>query len=271
MPKISRITTQKKHKDRYNIFLDNGSGEKYGFSVDESILVEYRLRKGMELEDSTVNVLIQKDTLHKHYTLAINFLSYRMRTKKEIRDYLVEKEVDEAHISKIMEKLAAERLIDDHEFARSFVRTRINTSSKGPNMVKQELLQKGVEEAFIIEALEMYSFDIQFEKALKLAEKKLNANSKKSFRQQIQQMQGTLMQKGYSGDLVKEVTSELANQKDDDAEWASLVKQGEKLLQKHQQKYSGFQLSQKIKEALYRKGFTIDLINTFLDEYLEEG
>ncbi|ALX48959.1 recombinase RecX [Lentibacillus amyloliquefaciens] len=270
MPKITRITTQKKHKDRYNIFLDDGGGEKYGFSVDESILVEYRLRKQMELDDSTVTVLIQKDTLHKHYTLAINYLSYRMRTKKEMRDYLVQKEVDEEHISQIMKKLNEEGLTDDREFARSFVRTRMNTSSKGPILVRQELLQKGVAEELASEAVAIYSFDVQFEKALKLAEKNLRSNSKKSFRQQVQKMQGTLMQKGFTGDVVKEVTSELQNQKDDDAEWEALVKQGEKLLHKHRQKYSGFQLSQKVKEALYRKGFTIDLINTFLDEYMEQ-
>ncbi|HLR61424.1 MAG TPA: recombination regulator RecX [Lentibacillus sp.] len=270
MAKITRITTQKKHKDRYNIFLDDGNGEKYGFSVDEAILIEYRLRKDLDLDDATITALIQKDTLHKSYTLAINFLSYRMRTKKEIRDYLVQKEVDEEHIAQIMDKLTAERLIDDRQFAQSFVRTRMQTSNKGPMLVRKELLQKGVDEVFAAEAIDMYTFDVQFEKASKLARKKLGSSSKKSFRQQIQQLQGTLMQKGFSGDVVKEVTAELEHEKDDNAEWEALVKQGEKVLRKHEQKHSGFELEQKIKEALYRKGFTIDLINAFLDEKRED-
>src|SRR5699024_5449048 len=116
MTKIARITTQKKHKNRYNIFLDNGQSEKYGFSVDEAILIEYGLRKGLELDDSMITTLIQKDTLHKSYTQAINFLSFRMRTKKEIYDYLVKKEVDTEHITKIIDKLIAEKLIDDGQF-----------------------------------------------------------------------------------------------------------------------------------------------------------
>ncbi|GGK03579.1 regulatory protein RecX [Lentibacillus kapialis] len=264
MAKITRITTQKKHKNRFNIFLDDGNGEKYGFSVDEAVLVEYRLRKYLDLDQATITSLIQKDTLHKSYTLAINFLSYRMRTKKEIRDYLIQKEVDEEHIAQILDKLSAEHLIDDRQFADAFVRTRMQTTSKGPMLVRQELIQKGVDEVFAHEAIEMYTFEIQLEKALKLAKKKLGSSSKKSFRQQIQQLQGSLMQKGFSADVVNEVTANLQNEKKDDAEWEALVKQGEKVLRKQRQKYSGFELEQKVKEALYRKGFTIDLINTFL-------
>lgn len=267
--KISRITTQKKHKNRYNIFLDDGKGETYGFSVDETVLIEYRLRKHMELDDSTITALIQKDTLHKSYTLAINFLSYRMRTKKEIYDYLVKKEVDEEHITKIMEKLSAEGLVDDRQFSEAFVRTRLQSSDKGPHLVKQELMQKGVDKTIASEAVDMYSYDRQFEKAKKLAAKKLRSSHNKSFQQQIQQLQGTLMQKGFSGNVVQAVTAEFQDEKDDNAEWEALVKQGEKLLSKHQQKYSGFELEQKIKEALYRKGFTINLINMFLDEQLD--
>ncbi|QKY71540.1 recombination regulator RecX [Lentibacillus sp. CBA3610] len=270
MSKISRITTQKKHKDRYNIFLDDGQGEKYGFSVDEAVLVEYRLRKNMELDDATITALIQKDTLHKSYTLAINFLSYRMRTKKEIHGYLLKKEVDEEHIAKIMDKLSEEGLVNDNEFAQAFVRTRIQTAEKGPMLVKQELMQKGVDNAIASEAVDMYTFDVQFDKAMKLAAKKLRTDNNKSFQKQIQQLQGTLMQKGFSGEVVQAVTAEFRNEKDDDAEWAALVKQGEKLLRKHQPKYSGFELEQKIKEALYRKGFTIELITIFLDEKREE-
>ncbi|RYG73258.1 recombination regulator RecX [Lentibacillus lipolyticus] len=270
MTKISRITTQKKRHDRFNIFLSDGQGERYGFSVDESVLVDYRLHKDMELDEATITALIQKDTLQKGYSLAINYLSFRMRTKKEIRDYLQTKEVDEEHIAKIMEKLAAQGLTDDKQFADAFVRTRINTAAKGPMLVKQELLEKGVDAALAADAVEQFTYDVQFEKALKLAVKKLNTGGKnKSFRQQLQQLQGTLMQKGFTGDAVQAVIKELQEEKDDNAEWEALVKQGEKLLRKYQQKTSGYNLRQKLKEALYRKGFTLDAINAFLDHELD--
>ncbi|MEN1970198.1 recombination regulator RecX [Lentibacillus sp. N15] len=265
MTKITRITTQKKHKSRYNIYIDDGNGEQYGFSVDESILVEYRLKKGLELDDVMITTLMNQDTLHRSYTLAINYLSYRMRTKKEIHDYLVRKEVDEAHIPTIMDRLEQEKLIDDQQFADTFVRTRINTTSKGPRLVQKELQDKGVQAVIAQQAVTTYSYEIQYEKARKLVEKKLNQQSKHAFRQRQQQLQGQLMQKGFSQAVIKDVLAETAELKDDTAEWEALVSHGKKVMRKYQNKVTGSALEQKVKEALYRKGFTMDAINQYLD------
>src|SRR5690625_4454173 len=100
MTKITLITTQKKNKNRYNIFLNDGQGEKYGFSVDEAILVEYRLHKDQELSEQMIATLIQKDTLHKSYTQVINYLSYQMQTKQKVNNNLIKKKVEEKHITK---------------------------------------------------------------------------------------------------------------------------------------------------------------------------
>ncbi|GGB57709.1 regulatory protein RecX [Lentibacillus populi] len=270
MSVISRITTQKKHRNRYNIFLDDGHGEKYGFSVNEAVLIEYRLRKGLELDDAAISTLVKQDSLHKSYTLAISFLSYRMRTKKETMDYLAKKEVDEVHITNIMDRLQKEKLVDDEQFADAFVKTRIQTSSKGPRLIQQELLEKGVSAAIASSAAEQYTYGMQYEKAYKLAEKKLTSGSKKSFRQKLQQLQASLMQKGFDHDVIKDVLTEIDNQKENNAEWDALIYNGEKLLRKYQPKFSGFALQNKMKEALFRKGFSLELINRFLDEYENE-
>lgn len=42
MPFITKISTQKKNTERFNIFLD----EKYAFSVDADVLVRFDLKKG---------------------------------------------------------------------------------------------------------------------------------------------------------------------------------------------------------------------------------
>ncbi|MGV2620453.1 UNVERIFIED_CONTAM: recombination regulator RecX [Halobacillus marinus] len=269
MAKLTRITTQKKHKHRYNIFMDKGNGEEYGFSVDEDVLVQYRLQKNMEMDNALINALIQTDTLHKSYTLAIHYLSYRMRSEKEIRDYLTGKEADPEHIDEIVKRLKKERLLDDQEFAASLVRTRIMTSSKGPHILKKELMEKGVAASAAEAALEYYTFDKQYEKAMKFAEKKQNHDGRKSHRQQIQNIQQTLMQKGFTGDVIQEVLANLPDEKQEDSEWEAVVYQGEKLKRKFASK-EGYERKQKIKAGLYRKGFPFDLIDRFLDEHLED-
>lgn len=47
MPFITKISTQKKNTERFNIFLD----DKYAFSVDADVLVKFELKKGKELDD----------------------------------------------------------------------------------------------------------------------------------------------------------------------------------------------------------------------------
>jgi regulatory protein len=268
--KITRITTQVKHKNRFNIFLNTAGGEEYGFSVDEAILIEYRLRKGLELDDSMIATLVQKDTLHKSYTQAINFLSYRMRTKKEIIDYLVKKEVDREHIDQIIMKLTNENLIDDEQFANMFVQTRINTSSKGPKLIKKELVDKGVSQVIAESALENYPIEIQYEKIKKLIGKKINSSKKESYKKQVQKLQTTLLQKGFAGGAIKEAFADVYDEKDTDGEWDALVYQGEKLLRKHEAKHEGFELRKKVTEGLYRKGFSFEMINKFLTDKITE-
>jgi regulatory protein len=67
MPNITKITTQKKRKDRYNIFVD----EKYAFSVDEEVLLKFQLKKGMELDDLLLAEIQFHDEIQKAFTDAL--------------------------------------------------------------------------------------------------------------------------------------------------------------------------------------------------------
>lgn len=270
MEKIARITTQKKNKQRYNIYLVHGKGDQYSFSVDEAILIEYRLRKGMELTKKLIKQLKQKDNYYKSYALAINYLSYRMRTKKEIYDYLRQKEVEENYIPDIMDKLVEEGLLDDEQFAEAFVITRINTSSKGPQLVKKELIEKGVAVRIAEEAIREYTYEVQYEKAMKWAEKRLRTTKRDSFQKRQQKMQATLMQKGFTYDVISEVLDEIQSARDTVEEWEALSYHGEKLFHRHSKKVSGYELHQKVKEGLYRQGFPFEKINRYIDEQVKE-
>src|SRR5690625_385419 len=266
MNKISRITTQKKNKQRYNIFLTKGKGDQYSFSVDEAILIEKRLHKGMELSQDLIDELQQNDTFHKSYSLALNYLSFRMRTKKEMYDYLKDKEVDDHDIPDIMDKLINEGLLDDRQFTDAFVNTRISTSSKGPQLVKRELIQKGVSTQIAEEAMEKYTYEIQYEKAIKWIEKRLRTTKRDSCKKQQQKMRANLMQKGFSTDIINDVLAEVQNNQDADEEKEALIFHAEKLLRRHERKYTGYTLQQKVKEGLYRQGFSFDKINEYINE-----
>lgn len=268
---ISRISKQKR-TNRFNIFLDEGSGESYGFSVYEDILVKYHLHKGMAIGDSLIRTLKQQDTIHKSYRQVINYLGYRMRSQHEIEQYLRRKDVDSEHIEEIISRLIEEGLIDDREFADAYVRHRIQQSTKGPQLVKEELIvTKGISDETASAAISQYTYDIQYERAMKLADKRMRRRRNDSLQKQMQQLQATLMRNGFMHSVVQEVVEECRRSfihRHD--EWDALSQHGERLLRRYEGKLSDFDLKNKLKEGLYRQGFSIETINKFLYKHSVE-
>lgn len=264
MVTISRITTQKRNQGRYNVYIHNGRQETYGFSVDEDVLVQFNLRKGLEINKEQIKQLIDQDLMNQSYNQALKYLSYRMRSEKEVRSFLATKEVSSDQIDQMIHKLKSQNLLDDLEFANMFVRSRIQSSRKGPLLIKNELKNKGVTEIISNQALKEYTYDIQFKKAMNIVKKRLERSSKHSFKRQLDQAKAALQRNGYTHDVILDVVRQFQENKDENAEWLAIQHQGEKLFRKHGKKYKDYELQQKVKEGLYRQGFSIDIIHKYL-------
>ncbi|MFC4388842.1 recombination regulator RecX [Gracilibacillus marinus] len=271
MPIITKISVQKKLKHRYNIFLKENENDKeyYGFSIDEDLLISYHLHKGQQLNQDQLTQIQEKDTSYKVYTQSLKYLSYRMRSKQELIKYLQSKEMEMSYIDEVITRLEREGLLDDLAFSEALVRTRMETSSKGPLLIKKELMDKGIAPNYIEQALSHFTYEKQLDKLHKLYEKKMNRTSKKSYKQQLDTAVQSLIQKGYTMEVIKEMLSQINTDKDMDEEKTALYHQGEKFLHKYKRKKTGFELEQAIKAALYRKGFDQELIQQFIEEYVK--
>ncbi|MDZ5474564.1 recombination regulator RecX [Bacillus sp. 31A1R] len=260
---ITKITVQKLKKDRYNIFLDYGKGEEYAFSVDEDVLIKNNLKKGLELDELFLSEITYQDDIRKAYNQSIQYLSRMMRTEKEIRTFLRGKELPEPVIQEVIHKLYEYKFLNDEDYAYSYVRTQMNTSDKGIDLIKRELREKGVQDQLIEKAIGEYPVEAQIETAKKLCEKyvqKYNRDSDRVIKQKLEQM---LLRKGYHSHIINIAMEEVEIEKEQDEEMAALIYQGEKLQRKYS-KFTGYEYEQKMKQALYRKGFSIDLIERFL-------
>ena len=265
MPVITKISVQKHNKDRYSIFTDSGKGEEYAFSVDEDVLIKHNLKKGMELDDFAVTEVLFQDDIRKAYNAAIQYLSYRMRSESEVREHLKKKEISDSVINEAVHKLYEFKFLNDEEFANAFVRTQLNTTDKGAEVIKLELKGKGIAPELISKAVDEVSFDGQLEKAIKLSEKYAVKNKKDSSRVLKQKIEQMLQRKGYSFSIIRAAMDETAMVKEDEAEMDALRMQGEKLYIKYR-KLPDREYRQKLKMALYRKGFPIDMIDEFILE-----
>lgn len=148
MPKVTLLERQKKNSERVNVFLD---GE---FAFGLNIMDALQLKKGQELDEQSVAELQHKDSIVKAIDVAVNLLSYRPRSKNEIRQKLRKKDYEEIVIETAIERMVTRGYLDDQAFARFWIESRNRSKPRGKRALSYELRNKGVSDAIIRELLE---------------------------------------------------------------------------------------------------------------------
>ncbi|MBC1727419.1 recombination regulator RecX [Listeria seeligeri] len=259
--KITSISVQQKNKERYNIFVD----EKYNFSVDEEVLARFQLMKGKQLTEAEIEEIKQADMVRKGLNKAINFLSHRVRSEKEIRDYLRKQEMEPYAIDAILQKLADMDYINDAEFAELFTKTQIKTTLKGPRTIERELVEKGLTREIISQVILEYSEEAQIVNAEKQARKIMRRNNKSAKKTLQQKIITDLIQKGYTTEIAKLSATNVTSELDAADEVEILQKQLEKAIRKNK-RYKPSIAKQKTITSLMQKGFSYDTIQSYLTE-----
>lgn len=263
---ITKISSQKKRLDRYNIFLDDA----FAFAVDQQLILTHQLKKGKQLSEEEVNRIIHAEGFQKSYLMAVKYLGYRMRSEAEMRTYLTRKEIDELEIDRIIVQLFEKKFLNDEQFARAFVNDRMNQTSKGPIVIRRELAEKGIKHKLADDALKAYSYEEQYETALKWANKQEGRRSNHSFRKKQEQLRMKLMQRGFDKEVIQDVFDELQSEIDVTDERVALEYHAEKLHRKYSSKFSGYELTQKLKSGLYTKRFPGELIDEYIEKITED-
>ncbi|MEH7403281.1 recombination regulator RecX [Gottfriedia acidiceleris] len=256
---ITKIQVQKINKERFNIYTDSGNGEEYSFSVDADTLVKFNIKKGQSFEPFELEEILNADQLRKAYLSSIVYLSRMMRTKKEIEQYLTKQEFLIDTIQTTIIRLVEEGYINEEKYAESYVRTSINTTLKGPTIIKNELLAKGIHNSVIEKSLILFPKDKQIQHAISLCQKKVSALSKYSTNQKKAKLEELLRRKGYSANITSIAIEETQYESEEDDELQALLIHARKAKKKYE-KLSGWEYTQKMKTVLFRKGFPIDLI-----------
>lgn len=87
------------------------------------------------------------------YNKALDILSRRDHAEHEVRTKLKQKKYTAAQIDDTINKLFANKLLDDHTFAERYILSIIRYKAVGPRWLQQKLKQRGVGESVINETL----------------------------------------------------------------------------------------------------------------------
>lgn len=202
--KITNIEYQKNNNDRVNIYVDNV----FSIGLDLELKIKFNLEVGLEVDDDFITRLIEAEEFNKAKFHALNLLSYRQRTEKEIRDSLSRKGFNEESINKAIDFCIEYNYIDDKKFAQSFSRDKVNLNKLGPERIKYELRIKGVDKDIINEVLHV-KYDDQFQMAKDLALKKISSYKNDDRNAQYRKLSGFLQRKGYSYGVISKVLKDI--------------------------------------------------------------
>lgn len=130
------------------------------------------------------------------------YLSFRARSEKEVRDYLLKKKVDEETIHRIISLLKEKKFLDDEAFAISWIESRNRMRPRSKRILKMELRQKGIEN-FIIEKVLEEQGENDLLLAKKIIEKKKNTMKNVPREEVYKKIGGLLARRGFDWETIK--------------------------------------------------------------------
>ncbi|AZR96529.1 recombination regulator RecX [Streptococcus suis] len=257
-----RITKIEKRKRLYLLEVD-GQDSLY---ITEDTIVRFMLSKGKEITEQEFRELRDFAQFSYGKNLALYYLSFKQRTKKEVLDYLEKYEIAGATALKIVANLEEDKWIDDKNYVETYIRQNDLNGDKGPAMLRQKLMMKGISKSIIEDGLAGIDFsDLAERVAEKLCRKYQAKLPLRALQDKV--VQG-LMGKGFSYETAKQSLGQLELVADEENEDDLIAKELDKQYRKYSRKYEGYELKQRLIHALARKGYDFDRIQAVLRDYL---
>ena len=213
-----KITKIEKKKRLYLLEID----EKDKLYVTEDTIVHFMLSKNMEIDETTLKDIQRYAQFSYGKNLALYQISFKQRTSDEVKKYLEKHEIDNQYIPEIIENLKKENWINDSQYVETYLSQNLTSGDKGGYVLKQKLLQKGVDAQLIDPKIAELDFsDLAEKTAQKLLRKYQNKLSTKTLKEKIIQ---NMMNKGFSYTEAKDAFETLDIEKDEEQEFELLNK-----------------------------------------------
>ena len=185
-----------------NIFIVEISGEKY--IMHSEIIVKYGITTGGEIEQDKLTEVIFESDIMIATNLAMNYVSSKLITTKQLKDYLYGKGYKTNVITKVIDKFNEYGVLNDENFASAFVNVKQRSLSK--RAIENKLMQKGVNKDIAKSCLEDFD-DTQV--AIYTAEKFMK--TKEYTEENINKLLRHLSYKGFDYETINKVMGYLKN------------------------------------------------------------
>ena len=182
---------------KYKVLFDN----KKELILYEKVIKDTNLLYKKEITSEEYNNLVSLNNYHDIYNKAIKYIEIRLRSKKEIINYLNKMNLSTEVIDDILNKLIDNYYIDDERFSKAYINDKYNFSNNGPYKIINELVKLGINK----DTAYTYTFDIitnEEEKINKLINKYIKSDRKHDWYYLRNKIYNNLINLGYSKEIV---------------------------------------------------------------------
>lgn len=230
--------------NKYKVYLENNEC----ILLHEDVILKNDLLIKKEIED--VSELLKQNSKYEIYDVSIKYLSHKLRSIKEMREYLQKKGYLENDINKTIDNLTDKGYLNDSIYCKSYINDKINFSNDGPLKIIKYLESMDINNDVYSKYLDLFSEELIYEKINKYIDKMIKTNKKSKYILK-NKIIVNLINLGY----LKEDINYCLNKIDDIDDRNNYEITKEKLYKKLQKKYSGNELDRKVKEKLYQLGY----------------
>ena len=190
-----------KTKNNPNIFVvETDEGD---FELHSDIIVKNKIVKGV-INDNIFYESVQQSSEIIAFNLATKYISSRLKTEQQIKDYLYKKGYHANTVNPVIQKLKDYSIIDDKMYASSYIKANPNFSK---NKLKAKLSQFGIKNDIYEDLLqEIDDFDACFSSAKKFLK------NKDVDKQTIEKLSRRLASQGYNWSTIKSVLNKFLEQ-----------------------------------------------------------
>lgn len=250
------IKYTKKGSNKYELTLKDNTK----LLVYTDLILEYNLLIRKNLDTNTLKEIKSANLKLECYYKTLKYLK-NTKCTSDIKNYL--KDYPSNIVDYTIKRLTKEGYLNDNNYIKSYINTKINLSNDGYYKIYYYLKNKDLDETIIKNYLNDIEDNIWLDKINKMVNTKLKSNTKYSNNLLISKIKTYLKMLGYQDYLVNIALDNI--NLDTSKEDEKLEKDYLKLFNKYKNKYEKNKLNYILIGKLYQKGYDLDKVKRVVE------
>ena len=205
---VTGITPSAKREGRFDVQVAGTPVATLSLDAIERL----RLHVGVPFTEQLAAAVERAAQAQRTMDRALNMLAFRARSIRELRRGLIQKGEAEELADAAIARLVATGLLDDRDYARSYVRAKVAGAGFSRRRLRGELARRGVARDIVDEAIgEVFASEEMDEDAVieRVALKKLRALAKVDEATRRRRLYAYLARRGYELDDIRRVMTKV--------------------------------------------------------------